>query len=212
MQKSFQIKYLEAILSVGWLTLFIEDTCIDISRSSKSVRSRTLLEMCNQGTDYKLQFIKWKSVEKRLQCCCVEKNNKIGKCSKWDYQVVHPRWCWVRCFAGKWAACQIGAKSELSGDYSSALLTTGGAEWASITLERRVWFGLALLGTDQKPNNAPLATQNPALKWVRLCITYNNCVSIKGWQVYTNYPDNKQSMHNIICWTPIGCLKHPNPV
>lgn len=41
-------------------------------------------------------------------------------------------------FAGKWAACQIGAKSELSGDYSPALLTAGGAEWASITLERRV--------------------------------------------------------------------------
>lgn len=98
-------------------------------------------------------------------------------------------------FAGKWAACQIGAKSELSGDYSSALLTAGGAEWASITLERRVWFGRPLLGTDQKLNNAPLATPNPAPKWVHLCITYSNCVSIKGWQVYTNYPDNNKTIY-----------------
>lgn len=69
----------------------------------------------------------------------VEKNNKIAKRSQ------QRRWAssfslmlsWG-VFAGKWAACQIGAKSELSGDYSSALLTAGGAEWASITLERRV--------------------------------------------------------------------------
>ena len=41
-------------------------------------------------------------------------------------------------FAGNRAACQIGAKSELSGDYSAALLTAGGTEGASITPERLV--------------------------------------------------------------------------
>jgi len=41
-------------------------------------------------------------------------------------------------FAGNGAACQIGAKSELSGDYSAALLTAGGTEWASITPARPV--------------------------------------------------------------------------
>lgn len=170
-----------ATLSLDWL--FIE-----VMWSSKTKKTG----LRYSGNHYLLWLIKQILAEKG---CWVEKNNKTGKCSKWDDQVLHSRWCWVRRFAGKWAACQIGAKSELSRDYSSALLTAGGAEWASITLERRVWFGLALLGTDQKLNNAPLATQNPALKWVRLCITYSNCVSIKAWQVYTNYPDNNKTIH-----------------
>lgn len=62
------------------------------------------------------------------------------------------------------------------------------------------WSGVfdlapALLGTDQKLNNAPLATPNPAPKRVHLCITYSNCVSIKGWQVHTNYPDNNKTIY-----------------
>lgn len=135
------------------------------------------------------------SIEVATEYRWYQKNSRIGKQFRCDYQLLHSPWCGVRRFAGKWAACQIGAKSELSGDYSSALLTAGGAEWASITLERRVWFGPALLGTDQKLNNAPLATQNPAVKWVHLCITYSNCVSIKGWQVHTNYPDNNKTIY-----------------
>lgn len=198
--KENRFKKVKAYLWLGWLAFFVRNLW---SRNHKSLwklmsKSKSLIHVIS----VQLYSTKFRRKKKDGLCagtdterCLVEKNNRNWKTVQMWLSTSSFSWCRVRRFGGKWAACQIGAKSELSGDYSSALLTAGGAEWASIILERRVWFGPALLGTDQKLNNAPLATQNPALKWVHLCITYSNCVSIKGWQVHTNYPDNNKTIY-----------------